>query len=1029
VNRRAYAFGVVGVAIAMATTVLTRTYADALFLSGWGSRGVPVLLGAQALGFVLATLAYGAVTRRLRPVVVDPIVSLIMVGLILAARDLAKAGHGPLLVLAVTLMALSSLSSLAAWNAVTQTVRGRTARRFLPRAGAAATLGAVVAGFGGSALVRSSGVERLPLLIAALVALTLAAGLLLGRALTAQPLPPLAPAKRASKTSGFARTLVTWLVVAALAEAAVGAVAELLFKSSLADTYGKDQIAAFLATYQGATNLCVLVLQVFAVPRVLASRSLATSSSVHPILLGAALLTATIAPLLVVVVFARALDQVLKFSLSRASQEVALSPLSPPDAARWKVLLRGGATQAGAALVALIVGVGLPSLVQAHRAWLAGLGVVLGVGWLWAVRRAGRAYLAALAATLGMRRLSLDGERASDAALDRDGFRALVELAADADPGRGRVGQALLAEACRRGGELVPHLGHERPAVRQVVYSMLERAPDPRARAALGRQVVVETDAAALTAGLFALSAYGDGAAHARARAIVDGDPAGVDAAGGGELQAAARVYLASLGGEPAEAVWQVFLDLLARDGARAARLGLAEVRRGRRRAGDLEAALDEAIAAADPQRRREACRAAAAAARELPTAPLVRALAVGEPAAAGALREADGPGLATILRAAQALGGEVGVRARVRLARALRGSPAVEAGPALVNLLTDGDASVREAAARSLGKLVRERRVTMPEAALATATARELDRLTIYVEARAPAGARPPLHEQELGRQLELALEQVLTLVALAGNPTTVAAVSRRLRGDDERERRGALDLLQEVARGDTRGRMLTLVEALLTPPPPRSAVEIAASTAAVTAVDPWFRTLTDRSLGAAEDHFAALRKTRLFDEVPGQALAELARVGSVIEVAAGRAVVHEGDPGDALYVVLDGRLRTRRGELILGPINPGDAFGELALVDGQARTATVEVEPPASGAAAPPPARLLCVPREPFLAVLAAQPELGLSLLRSLARWLRSPLPRGGKSGNAGAAVALQVTGLGLEPLPLPETTDLVR
>jgi CRP-like cAMP-binding protein len=90
----------------------------------------------------------------------------------------------------------------------------------------------------------------------------------------------------------------------------------------------------------------------------------------------------------------------------------------------------------------------------------------------------------------------------------------------------------------------------------------------------------------------------------------------------------------------------------------------------------------------------------------------------------------------------------------------------------------------------------------------------------------------------------------------------------------------------------------------------------------------------------------------------------------------------MREGEPGDALFVVHAGRLRAAQGGAALGELGPGDGFGELALVDGGPRTATVE---------AIEDTQLLRLPRDAFLAVLAARPELGLGLLQALARWLR--------------------------------------
>lgn len=60
-------------------------------------------------------------------------------------------------------------------------------------------------------------------------------------------------------------------------------------------------------------------------------------------------------------------------------------------------------------------------------------------------------------------------------------------------------------------------------------------------------------------------------------------------------------------------------------------------------------------------------------------------------------------------------------------------------------------------------------------------------------------------------------------------------------------------------------------------------------------------------------------------------------------VSVAAGEEIVHEGDRERTLYFVLEGEGRLRRGDLDLGPVGEGDHFGELGLVAGRARAASV--------------------------------------------------------------------------------------
>src|SRR6266851_1954240 len=71
---------------------------------------------------------------------------------------------------------------------------------------------------------------------------------------------------------------------------------------------------------------------------------------------------------------------------------------------------------------------------------------------------------------------------------------------------------------------------------------------------------------------------------------------------------------------------------------------------------------------------------------------------------------------------------------------------------------------------------------------------------------------------------------------------------------------------------------------------------------------------------------------------------VARIARASVVRQVQAGVEVITEGDaPGD-FFMVIEGLARVRRGAHDLAVLGPGDFFGEIALLDGQPRTATVE-------------------------------------------------------------------------------------
>jgi CRP/FNR family cyclic AMP-dependent transcriptional regulator len=92
-------------------------------------------------------------------------------------------------------------------------------------------------------------------------------------------------------------------------------------------------------------------------------------------------------------------------------------------------------------------------------------------------------------------------------------------------------------------------------------------------------------------------------------------------------------------------------------------------------------------------------------------------------------------------------------------------------------------------------------------------------------------------------------------------------------------------------------------------------------------------------------------------------------------------------GDPGDALYGVITGRVRISASgaggkEIFLNIMEPGDAFGEIALLDGQPRTAA---------ATTITPTELMIIRREDFLALVKREPQLAVHLIELLCKRVR--------------------------------------
>lgn len=91
-----------------------------------------------------------------------------------------------------------------------------------------------------------------------------------------------------------------------------------------------------------------------------------------------------------------------------------------------------------------------------------------------------------------------------------------------------------------------------------------------------------------------------------------------------------------------------------------------------------------------------------------------------------------------------------------------------------------------------------------------------------------------------------------------------------------------------------------------------------------------------------------------------------------------AGDVVIREGDPGLHLYFVIEGHARAEQaGQPWVGRLEPGDFFGELALIEEHGRTATVTAEDDLT---------CVLVPAWEFRALLNEHPILAVELLNAL-------------------------------------------
>ncbi len=130
-------------------------------------------------------------------------------------------------------------------------------------------------------------------------------------------------------------------------------------------------------------------------------------------------------------------------------------------------------------------------------------------------------------------------------------------------------------------------------------------------------------------------------------------------------------------------------------------------------------------------------------------------------------------------------------------------------------------------------------------------------------------------------------------------------------------------------------------------------------------------------------------LSRVPLFEGLSKAHLGRVATLAEESEYNAGRVIVKRDDPGRAFYVIVEGTAKVVKGKIVTArreaELGPGDFFGELSLLDGGPRSASV---------VAASPMRVIRIERTGFRRMLRDEPDLAIKLLEGMARRTRAIL-----------------------------------
>lgn len=124
-------------------------------------------------------------------------------------------------------------------------------------------------------------------------------------------------------------------------------------------------------------------------------------------------------------------------------------------------------------------------------------------------------------------------------------------------------------------------------------------------------------------------------------------------------------------------------------------------------------------------------------------------------------------------------------------------------------------------------------------------------------------------------------------------------------------------------------------------------------------------------------------LKSVNLFKSTPDDALAELSEIISEVEVPAGKNIVIKGEVGSSMFIIVNGKVAVLDGERIVNTLSERAVFGELALLDTEPRTATIQTLEDTL---------LFRLDQEPFYELMSDRIEVAMGTIQMLAGNLRA-------------------------------------
>jgi HEAT repeat protein len=937
--------------LADAAIMIAQSSIDALFFARYGVENLPKLYLVVGVAMFLTTAGVGVLLARLgRERVFVTIPAAIAVAALVGRAALEADATWVYGALWILQSVAEFTCLLAIWGLAGLVSDTRQAKRFFPLIAAGGVVGLIVGGLATGPLAAALGSENLLLIWAALMG---AAAAVAWRLVSKRP--PTAEASRARRRPPAVvaavrdvrgSPLLYWMSAGALLISLLFSLLYLPFSKAAAERYpDADELAAFFGVFFALSMGTALVLSLLVTSRLLGRFGVPTVVLVLPVLYLVAFGVLAVAATFATLAAFRFAQIAWRSGGAGSTWEAIVNTIPAHRRDRVRAFLTGVPTQLGTMVAGAVA---LISQRFDEPRVLYGAGLVGSALAVASISRVRNAYPRALVAALREGRPTIFGTPGGPGAaiLNADivGLAVLRDLLTDHEvTARLLAAKALADLDLPEAAEALASAAEEdgEAEVRLAALASLERVDAGRA-AAVAVARLSDTDSSVRLAALGVLARAGVDPP----RQVLDDEEVSVRALAAAilfEREVGARSVLDALVHSPDPSVREVGYRAIATAGAEETRhLALA--------------GLDDP----DSRVRHEAAHAVAANPKEEAVKPLVALLA-----------DSDAVVRAT---AAEALG-EVG-------------EPAVEA--VVDALFAEGQQDAALAALERLpldGSAVRLRKFASESVARALEDADLRSRL-----GPSNNNAVALLHDSLRSREERHALSALHAAALLGARRTSVFAAIENLVVSDPAQRATALEVIETV--GDP-----AIVRPLLALWESRASDGFDAEVIEGLRDDPdaWIRQCADFAKGALEggsmthtlttqvplvERVIFLRKVPLFEALPPQELEPIAAVAEEEDFSEGELLAVRGEPGDTLYVIVDGQVQVLGAdEQELAVRGPGDFIGEMAVISSKPRAASL---------VAMSDVRVLELHKPAFEAILRERPETALAMMRMLCELL---------------------------------------